>query len=435
MRSPAFGLGWMIWRRHHFGLTLFAAYLLTLIIAVHLTSAGLSPSTINALTMPFGGGMLYLLSIFANSDTDLSSTRSGYSYSLFTLPVRTRALIFWPMVYGIATVMTVWIAFAGLVLARIGTGTMLWWPATLLAALAASLQALTWYPIPLPHLRGILAFVLLAALSGLGAWGWANGIAAGRISIIYLAIIPIAAVVATRGVSLARSGESRERAWLPEREQAGSLQNSFASPAQAQIWLEWQRNGILLPLLTLLICLLFAIPLIRGSRDMGPLFPQGISSITGSIAERLWLGCLFLTPLTAMAIGCCPSKAATYRPDLTLQPFLATRPISSLDLVLAKLRMAAMSTLSAWAILLLFLAASFACRLLISPEDTDCVSCGSFFCTAAQVSSTCLHAPTVGSVGSIIMSHRVLSYYAHDRSPFHRRLRSGHAWFNCAPVR
>ena len=357
MRSPAFGLGWLIWRRHHLGLTLFAAYLLTLVIAVHLTHAGLSPSALNALTTPFGGGMLYLLSIFANSDTDLASTRSGYSYSLFTLPVRTRTLIFWPMVYAIVTVVTVWIAFAGLVLAPTGTGAILWWPATLLAALAASLQALAWYPIPLPHLRGILAFVLLAAMSGLGAWGWANGVAPGRISIIYLATIPIAALVATRGVSLARSGESRERAWLPERRRVRSLQNRFASPAWAQIWLEWQRNGILLPLFTLLISLLFAIPLALGSRDMVPLFAQGISSITVSIAERLWLVCLFLIPLTAMSIGCCPSKAATYRPDLTLQPFLATRPISTLDLVLAKLRMAAMSTLGAWAILLLFLAA------------------------------------------------------------------------------
>ena len=354
MNSPAFGLGWLLYQRHRLGLTLFAIYMVFLAIASHLPPSLYSEAAMRVLTTPFGFGLLYLMGIFANADSDLASTRSGYASPLFILPVRTRSLIIWPMLYGGVSVALVWVAFAVLILVPQGQSAYVWWPATLLAALTACLQALSWYPVPLPYLRGILAFALLAALTGLGALGSVSRLAAVTLSAIFLLIIPLAGLIAARGVALARQGENREQTWLPERRQESVVRRRFASPAQAQLWLEWKRNGLLLPLLTLLICLLFALPLATIGKSAGT--PLGIGGIEVHFAARLWLVCLLWAPLTAMVIGCCPVKSETFRPDLTLQPFLATRPLSSLDIVLAKLRMAALSTGSAWAIQCVFLA-------------------------------------------------------------------------------
>ncbi len=359
MLSPAFGLGWILWRQHRSGIALVALYLGVLTIVSHLPPTLYSRNAASILTAPFGFGLIYLMGIFVNSDSDMMSTRSGYAYPLFTLPVRTLSLVLWPMLYGTVTVATVWIVFAELVLAPTGAVGFVWWPATLLAALMACLQALSWMPFPLPNLRGISAFFVLAALTGFGALGWNHGIPPTGLAIVYLALIPVAALVAVRGVATARAGENRERGWLPEQKASratGDVSAPFASVARAQLWLEWKRNGLLLPLLTLLLCVLFALPLMLALRGGHVDTPLGIGEIQVHITVRLWLITALFPLLCALTTGCCPHKAETFRPDLSLQPFLAIRPLSSFDFVLVKLRLALLSTLSAWAVWLLFFA-------------------------------------------------------------------------------
>lgn len=353
MSAAAFGLGWIIWQRHRLGLTLFAAYLALITFTFHFFASAIPEQILRVLTAPFGLGLLYLMGVVVNSDADLISTRSGYAHHLFTLPIPTRALILWPMLYGVGSVTLVWILYAALVLEPHGTTGLIWWPATLLAALTACLQALTWCPVPLPYLRGVFAFIILAGLTSFAAIGGGMGLSAGTLSAVYLGIIPIAALVAVRGVAHARVGESQEHTWLSERTPAHSPDTKFSSAAQAQLWLEEKRNGLLLPMMTLLYAILLAVPqLLHLKDDMAPL---GIGTIETAVTIRMWLLCLLITPLSALTIGSISARAETLRPDLTLQPFLATRPISTLDLVRAKLHMAAISTLKSWAILGVFL--------------------------------------------------------------------------------
>ena len=351
MHSPAYGLGWIILRKHHVGLIVVAVYLALLAIARLMPAAYAAELKIGLMSI-FGFLMIYLMGVFVNSETDLISTRSGYAFHLFTLPVRTRILILWQMAYGIVAVALFWIAFALLLLVPAAGEAAVWWPASLMSALVACLQALSWYPVPLPYLRALLAFVILAALSIFGVLGWANGLSARLLIVTYSIVIVGAILVAVHGVALTREGGSRERSWLPQTKGTASLLPGLTSPMQAQFWLEWRRNGLLLPVMVLVICvgsaLLFAL---IGSSTYAPL---GSSSIQIPDTARLWLMCVLWTPMIAM-IGCCTSKADTYRPDMSLQPFLATRPLSSLAIVQVKMRMAARSTLSAWAILSLFL--------------------------------------------------------------------------------
>lgn len=354
MQSPALGFAWLIWQKNRVGFLLFGLYLAFLAIASFALPAPIFEEVWQGLTAPFGFGMLFLMGSFYSSDTDLIGTRSGYPNHLFTLPLNTRTLVLWPMVYGIGSVSLVWIFYAAVVLESHGMRGLIWWPATLLATLTACLQSLSWYPVPLPYLRTILAFVVLIALTGLAAIGWLTDLSVSILSIVYLSLIPIAAWTSLRGVTLARTGNVRERAWLPARTPNDTPIRRFTSPQQAQFWLEWKRNGLQFPLLTLLICLLLtALLAFRGS---GEVVPLGIGSIEVPVTVRLWLLCLLWAPFSAATIGCCSHKATTFRPDMTLQPFLATRPISSFDLVLTKIRLAAVSTLSAWAILGFFFA-------------------------------------------------------------------------------
>jgi hypothetical protein len=99
-------------------------------------------------------------------------------------------------------------------------------------------------------------------------------------------------------------------------------------------------------------------------RDTLPLDPtrppsqpgEGIGSLAVNAAIRAQELALLVPPFFAMVVGCGLRRSDNRRKDLTLDPFYATRPMRSSDLVLAKLKMAAISTLAAWAIMLLFLA-------------------------------------------------------------------------------
>lgn len=362
MHTPAVWMAWSLWRRHRLGLSAFLAYLVAVVVYLRLPSVPSSPVVLMAVCGPLGCGLLYFMGLFASPDADLITAGSTYPGHLFTAPVRTRTLVIWPMVYGTVSVALVWLFFASLVLASTGGSALIWWPAALLAALCTSLQALAWYPLPLPFLRGFLTALVLPGLAGLGGFAWLRGVGAWPLGIAYLALIPLCGLIATRGVTRARAGEARERSWWPatrahtadaEEPTDAVGHRPFASPLRAQLWMECKRNGPILPLYAALLAVLLAIPALLP--DSGPWKAIGIGAIEVHTNKLVWLLSLPLTALLAGMAGCCPRKADLFRPDLSLQPFPVTRPLSCLDLVAAKAVMAALSALTAWGILLICL--------------------------------------------------------------------------------
>ena len=361
MRTPAAGLAWCFGLRHRTGLSLIAVYLLSLPVLVHLPKTHMQPAVQFSLWAPLGFCLLGLMGIFAGADMDLVGTRSGFPNHLFTLPVSNRTLVFWPAALGTLGVGGFWLLFAAVVIVRDHGSGLLWWPACLLAAVTAALQALGWYPSPLPMLRGILIVVCLSVLSLAGALEWANGVTAEVLGCQFLAVIPISGLIAARGVALARSGEYREKAWIigsavrDSKAEQALPQRPFSSSFQAQVWQEWRRNGSHLSIFVGVMCVQLTVPLALNPNDVW--VPLGISHIEIQRFAELWLLAIPMTALLGSLMGGGVRTIDTLRPDMTLQPFLATRPMSSLSLVGTKAAAAALSIAMSWVVLFVCAAA------------------------------------------------------------------------------
>lgn len=366
-RSSAVGFGWLFWQRHRLGFCLLAGYLLLLGLASQLIPARILASpAIFGCAIPVGFGLLYLMGVFTYPEADIATTGSGYPPALLTLPVPTWALILWPMLYGTLTIALGWVALVeGVIMPRGGTLPVVW-PAALLAALTTTLQAIFWSPVRLPYLRLLLTMTLLPALLFLTSGGVQNGVPSATLTSLLLACVPVAYLVALQGVARARRGEVGELSWLPEqgkREEGRGKSGvvAFASAAQAQVWHEWRRNGIMLPLIVGLACLLFSLP-IYVVQETAPLpsFLLSPSSVgnTANLEINAYLKTyspvlMMLPVFVAGIIGSGMRKSDNRRGDLTLHLFLATRPLTEIGMVAAKFQSAAISACAAWGVMLL----------------------------------------------------------------------------------
>jgi hypothetical protein len=366
-------MAWLLWRRNRWAFLALLAYGAVVALAIHFFVKNSPPmftletapplrATFFAAALPLFFGLLYLMAVFSFPEADLAVRQSGFPTHLLARPARTAALVFWPMLYGTVTIAAGWMAFARLVLHPNGMLLPVDWPAAMFAAGLACLQALTWSPVGLPYLRLILALLLLPALAALGIAGSVNGVSPSVVIAGYCGVIVLAAAAAVAGLWRARRGAAPEWHWWPRASSRSDarLPCPFTSPAQAQLWFEWRRNGMSLPLLMGGFCFLLTLPLawVRDLVPLGAAGPWGVPALR-ELELNLWVklqqGCLLWPVIFATIVGCGLRKSDTRRKDLSLHPFLATRPMTTSALVGAKLRMALFSTLAAWGVLLLFL--------------------------------------------------------------------------------
>jgi pimeloyl-ACP methyl ester carboxylesterase len=137
----------------------------------------------------------------------------------------------------------------------------------------------------------------------------------------------------------------RWRAWVRRVEHALARRSRpFGSAAGAQAWIEWRRNGVVLP-----VCVAFALVLIVG--------PISWINGTGPRTTAVTLGWIAALPvLLAGLVGLGFSRPDFWTGDLALAPFVATRPVATGALVIAKLKAAGLSTLLTWVIVLAIVA-------------------------------------------------------------------------------
>jgi hypothetical protein len=168
-----------------------------------------------------------------------------------------------------------------------------------------------------------------------------------------LVIVSIFAfVVSWISVALRRSGATlvsdslmrhivpRIAARIPQRNPARA---TFDSPQSAQFWFEWRRSGSVLPVLVGSILIFVITPISWAVRDNGP------------DSLRILVTVFVLPILLALAVGKAFSKPDYWSKELSLPGFISVRPLSSADIVAAKLKVAALSTVVAWSINLGFL--------------------------------------------------------------------------------
>jgi hypothetical protein len=145
-----------------------------------------------------------------------------------------------------------------------------------------------------------------------------------------------------------RYGGGQRRRWLknlieriadvlPRRKQG------FRSPAAAQFWYEWRRAGVLLPACIGALLILVIAPLswfLRGD--------------AGSAMSILVLT-LAMPMILAFPLGKGFSKADVWSRDLLLPAFVAIRPLATGEMIVTKMKVAALSAGISWVLVLAFL--------------------------------------------------------------------------------
>jgi hypothetical protein len=376
--SAALTFGWYIWMRHRRGLTILGGCWLAVIVLFRsLPVESFAFSVVDALS-----GLLFLASCLAftwligifsfNVDARLEARKSGFPARLWQLPLRTMALVGWPMLWGTAVLALASFSLAwGLqpLFQSWRWDPSLVWLALMPAVVLAWMQALVWSPFPLPWIRTIL---LILMLSSILFFPWL--IEEYRISPeiwhgVLVALLPAAYGIAVGGVGRARRGEEMRwgwPAWLRWRRAATPTRRPFASAARAQVWFEWRRNGLVFPVLVF-ACMLLQLPALpltaRFLEDAVQVRFPLVSPWLLHELGGLWLqvaNLLLLMPLLAWGCGLELGKLPGRDRRRGLSSYLATRPVSDGALVRAKFETAALSTLAGWGVLAIGLLLWFA---------------------------------------------------------------------------
>jgi hypothetical protein len=352
MRSPAAAVGWEFRQRHRRGLIVLISYLLILAV---IKVVGLArPVTLDSpesfafvVMVPLTTTFTYSLAVFSfGLDGDLAARQSMFPARKFTQPVTTSALAWWPMLYGTAAMMILWLATRLLALWPSRIDVPVLWPALLAASLLAWTQALTWMPYPFPGLRIVVAVLLLGTIDTIAILALHFKAHEPLMLGIIAPQIPLAYLVARFAVARARRGEVPDwrgaSAALPEIARLPSRRRQpFQSATSAQAWFEWRRYGSSLPT-WVAILLPFELILLWAAAD------------SVALVFTILLGVLLTPPVMASFAAAAVGKSGTNESDsYGVTPFIATRPLTDAELVAAKLKMAAWSTIAAWLLVLI----------------------------------------------------------------------------------
>ena len=356
MRSPALAIAWEFRQRHRWGLMAAAGYLFVVAtIKLMIIGTGQTVNLDDALSfafvvvVPLTATFTYFLAVFSfGLAGDLAARQSIYPARLFTLPVTTAALAGWPMLYGTAVMAILWLATRLFAMWPSGMHVPVIWPAVLAATLLSWTQALTWMPYGLPGLRVIVAMLWLAAIDAVVLVALTYKVPESVMVAFLAPQIPLAYLAARIAVGRARRGDVPD--WRETFARLGQITDvlprrgrNFHSPARAQTWFEWRRNGRSLPALVGLL-LPFELALLVAVSD------------TPALVFLILFIVLFTPPFMAAFAAATVSKS---NPDVSdsygVTPFIATRPLSDAALIAAKLRATIWSTLAAWLLLLVAL--------------------------------------------------------------------------------
>lgn len=355
MRSPALAFGWEFRQGHRFALLALAGYALV-VATIRLLMPGPwepikldTPNETAALVIvPVSAIFMYFLAIFSfGLGGDMAGRKSIYPPRMFTLPVTTASLAGWPMLYGAAAMVGLWLATVLFAVLPLGIELPLIWPGLLAAVFLAWTQALMWMPYGLPGLRVIVAVLWLMSLDAIVLLAIQYEVTEPLMIAFLAPQLPLAYLVACFAVARARRGEVPDwRGMFVRLEQIGDVltrrPNHFSSPAGAQLWFEWRRRGRRLPAL------------------MGLLLPFQLALLFGPSHDKpqLVLYTLFavlLTPpfMAGFAAATLSKSNHDERDPWGVTSFDATRPLTSAAFIGTQMKVAMWSTLAAWLLVLI----------------------------------------------------------------------------------
>ena len=321
--------------------------------------------------------LFWVVAMFNYTETNPGKGWTGFPCRLFVLPVPTWVLVACPMLLGMASMALVVLAWVTLVFFPViitavkpptmppgAISSLLWLAGMLAGMLAVNLacfQAIVW------SLAGFrVTRMVVLAVAGLVAlvcdvltfgfwvhqfevqnhvvWEWV-------VILAWVGLGVCAFLGAWYSVARQRRGGGRGRGWLKAQLRAliervldalPRRKKAFASPLAAQCWLEWRQGGVLLP--ACVGCLLLLI--------IGPVSWLNQGALNAGHASLMLVEILCLPLVLAFAIGKGFAKPDFWSMDLALKPFLAVRPLTTGEMILAKMKVAAFSTVITWLLVL-----------------------------------------------------------------------------------
>jgi hypothetical protein len=309
----------------------------------------------------------HLMQVFTLGAADVAVRASGFPKHMFVLPVATRSLVGWPILCAAAIHGGLWLVVATLVLRPAGYAAPVLWPATIIAAGTAWVQALGWTPFPTPYARipalalAITPLVLLAAAASITLESRMLSLAVIAGSLAWMAV---AYLVAVHGVSRARTGHDGD--WKLTRQFAAAisirrqkrsttLRPPFRTAARAQLWHEWRRNASFLPTVMGLLTVLFLAASCQAivNPNSGRILMFGNFRISPAAMSLLaWIAVLLMLATT---LGQSAGKFDLWGKE-EIPSFFAIRPLTTNQLVLIKFLAAGLSTLATCGLFLVFVA-------------------------------------------------------------------------------
>jgi hypothetical protein len=367
MRSPAIAIAWEFGQRLRLGMIVFAVYAVvlgTILLLRHNLGQPVSLEDGEDLAflviVPVTTTFMFFLGTFSfGFAADLAARESIFPARMFTLPVTTRALAGWPMFYGAAAMVVLFLAGGRFlswettrVLGRFklqpwGTEASLIWPSLLAAVFLGWTQALTWMPYGMRGLRIIFTVLWLGTLDAVVFLAVEYQVPDPQLVALLAPQLPLAYLAACFAVARARRGDVPDWGGMPTRlfrifDVFRRPRGHFPSPARAQVWFEWRQHGRSLPA-WVGILLPFELSLLFLARDE----PEAMTFFT-------ILGVLLTPPLMAGFVAATVSRPNTSgRDSYGVPPFTATRPLTSAALIAAKLKATLWSTLVTWLLVLI----------------------------------------------------------------------------------
>ena len=353
MNSPAIGMAYVLWLKARWVLGGMLIYIGGMAIAIQLQVLADAQDQVICSSLLLTFGMAILLNVLIFSPTDLGAKGSAYPAHMLVLPLRTRALVGWPMLYGVVSQVVLWELLAGLVLIPGGFHAPLVWPAIILAAVTVWVQALAWSPFPSPYVRVPILVLAIVPIVALWIWvGYNNGSTVVFASAIAgtLVLMLVAYGVGLLGLSRTRAGNEWDlfrylaecRTMLLQNRAAGpiKIRRPFRSANAAQLWYERRRNALFMPAM-LGFCSMFVLALlISMMREPGNNPGVMIGSIQVS-PSVIALGLLLFLPILCSTMTSQNIAKFDLWGKTEMTPFFAARPISTTQLVRNKMKTAA----------------------------------------------------------------------------------------------
>src|SRR2546421_13097225 len=118
MYAPALAIAWEIGRKNRWGFWLILAAVPAGALLYPLGADLFRASELlrDLSTLPMIGSLIGVFGVFNYTETNSTTGLPGYPSRLFTRPVRTWLLVSCPMLYGVVTVMLLYLAWAALIL-------------------------------------------------------------------------------------------------------------------------------------------------------------------------------------------------------------------------------------------------------------------------------------------------------------------------------